>query len=71
MGLEDFLCDTDEQLADSVRRIRQMSDDYESLSDVRYRFMESHEKIADGIFRTTYEGGRSVTVNYNTNGIKF
>ncbi len=64
MGREDFLCDTDEQLRDSAEKIRVMSDDYESLSDVRFSFMDDHEEIAPGVFRTTYSNGTSVTVDY-------
>lgn len=66
MGLEDMLCDTDEQLHDSVSRIKRMADDYELLKCVRYAFMDSHCELAPGVFRTTYSNGVSVTVDYNT-----
>ncbi|MBE7091899.1 MAG: hypothetical protein E7365_01815 [Clostridiales bacterium] len=65
MGLEDLLCDNDEQLADSVKRVKQMADDYALFESVRYEFMDSHEKIADGVFRTVYSNGMTVTVDYN------
>ncbi len=65
MGLEDFICDTDEQLKDGVSKIKQMADDYDLLKEERFEFMESHEKISDGVFVTTYSNGTKVTVDYN------
>ncbi len=65
MGLEDMLCDTDEQLCDSVRRIKQMSDDYESLKNERFEFIESHEEIKENVYCTTYSNGTRVIVDYN------
>ncbi|GAA3400525.1 DUF5696 domain-containing protein [Paenibacillus hodogayensis] len=35
------------------------------LSDVRTRPIVRHERLADGVYRTTYGGGKTVTVNYN------
>jgi len=42
-----------------------MADDYALFESVRYEFMDSHEKIADGVFRTVYSNGMTVTVDYN------
>ena len=36
MGREDMLCDTDEQMRESVARVKRMADDYELLRSVRY-----------------------------------
>ncbi len=65
MGLEDLVCDTDEELALGVSKVKEMAEDYALLESVRYEFMESHEKIADGVYRTTYGNGTSVVVDYH------
>ena len=65
MGLEDFITNTDEQLKDSVAKIKQMSEDYDSLKPERFEFIESHKEIADNVFKTTYSNGTEVTVDYN------
>ncbi|MBE7038400.1 MAG: hypothetical protein E7404_05825 [Ruminococcaceae bacterium] len=70
MGLEDFICDTDDQLKDSVSKIKIMSEDYDLLKEERYEFMDSHEKIADGVYVTTYSNGTKVTVDYNNETFK-
>ena len=70
MGIEDFLCDTDDQLKESVEKIKIMSEDYDLLKEERYAFMDNHEKIADGVFVTTYSNGTKVTVDYNNETFK-
>lgn len=65
MGKEDFLCDTDDMLKESVRKAKLMADDYDMLKDERFEFITSHEKISDGIYCTTYSNGTKVLVNYN------
>ena len=65
MGKEDFLCDDDAQLKDSVARMKQMADDYEALRCVRYAFMDNHEKIGPNAYRTTYSNGISIEVDYD------
>lgn len=70
MGIEDLLCETDDQLNDSIASLKMMYDDYELLKDVRYCFMESHEKICNGVFATEYSNGTKVIVNYNNKTVK-
>ncbi len=65
MGLEDFLADTDELLKDSVRKIKQMAEDYEEMKPERFEFIESHEEVSGGVFKTVYSNGTEVTVDYN------
>ena len=64
MGREDFLCDTQEQLRESVENMKIMYRDYEALRDVRYAFMENHEKIGEQAYRTTYSNGVQIEVDY-------
>lgn len=70
MGREDLLCGTDEQMVFSAKKVRQMTDDYRLMEPVRFAFMDNHEKVADGVFRTTYSNGESVTVDYNQATVK-
>ena len=65
MGLEDMLCDTDEQLRDSVSRIKRMGEDYDLMKNERYEFIDSHEEIAENVYCTTYSNGTRVVVDYN------
>ncbi|MBQ4120279.1 MAG: hypothetical protein IJD45_07830 [Clostridia bacterium] len=66
MGREDIRCDTDEEMKDSVSKIKLMYDDYNWLKDVRFAFMESHNEIADKVFEIAYSNGIKVKVDYNT-----
>ncbi|MFC5468913.1 DUF5696 domain-containing protein [Cohnella suwonensis] len=36
-----------------------------ALNDVQDKAIVGHEKLAENVFRTTYEGGKTITVNYN------
>ncbi|WEK54748.1 MAG: DUF5696 domain-containing protein [Candidatus Cohnella colombiensis] len=42
----------------------------EVLKDVRDKPIVNHEKLADNVYRTTYEGGKKITVNYNPFAVK-
>ncbi|MGO4541515.1 DUF5696 domain-containing protein [Paenibacillus sp. 2TAB19] len=42
----------------------------EALGDVMGLSISDHEKLQDGVFRTTYENGKSVVVNYNENSVR-
>ncbi|WP_051318531.1 DUF5696 domain-containing protein [Cohnella thermotolerans] len=37
----------------------------EALRDVQDKPITDHRKLMEGVYRTTFEGGKSVTVNYN------
>ena len=70
MGREDFVCDTDAQLEDSVSKIQQMAADYALLEPERYEFIENHEKLTDDVYRTTYANGTQVTVDYQNETVE-
>ena len=65
MGREDIRLDSDEEMKESVSKIRLMSQDYEWMKEVRYAFMESHNFISKDVYETKYSNGISVTVDYN------
>lgn len=66
MGEEDLRCDTQEQLVDSVARIKKMQEEYEKLSYLQYEFMERHEEVSPNVFEVEYSDGTVITVDYNT-----
>ena len=70
MGLEDFICDTDEQLENSVKWAKQMADDYDQLKEERYEFIVNHEELSENVFCTTYSNGTKVIVDYNNETYK-
>ena len=48
----------------SPARIKEGYDIYQGLKHLQLEFIESHEEIAPGVFRTGYSNGESVVVNY-------
>src|SRR5690625_90265 len=38
----------------------------DALADVQHQFITNHQKIAKGVYETTYEEGKRIYVNYNT-----
>lgn len=70
MGREDMLCDTDEQMRESVARVKRMADDYELLRSVRYEFMEQHDILGSGKYRTRYSNGVEIEVDYSAKAFR-
>lgn len=67
IGGKDFKCGTEEELNESTAAAKKTYDIYNKLSYLQYEFMESHEKIADKVYRITYSDGSVITVDYNKN----
>lgn len=65
VGREDIRLDSDEEMVESVSKIKQMSEDYDWLKEVRYAFMQSHNRISDGVYEIVYSNNVKVTVDYN------
>ena len=66
MGEEDLLCSTDEQLEDSLDRIKtKLYDEYIGMYELQYALMLRHDKLGEGIYRITYSNGTVITVDYN------
>ena len=70
MGEIDCRCRDDEELKESVSKIKKGYDIYSELNFLQTEFMDKHEKIEEGVYRTTYSDGSTVTVNYNENTYK-
>lgn len=69
MGREDIKCDSDEELKESVAKIKQMADDYEWLKEVRFAFMESHNHVSDSVYEILYSNGIKITVDYKSSTV--
>ena len=61
---------TDEELADSVDCIRKGAEDYARRRQLQYEYMDRHEQIADGVFRTAYSDGSSTICNYTDKSVR-
>lgn len=65
MGEIDCTCDNDEDMKNSVSKIKYAADMYKEMQDTVYAFIDDHEKLSDGVYKTTYSNGISVIVDYN------
>ena len=65
MGDVDLHCATQAQQEESARQIKRELDDCAPLAGRQTAFMERHDKLAEGVYRTTYSDGWQVLVNLN------
>lgn len=65
MGINDARCDNEQQMKESVQKIKQGYDEYYKLKELQTLFMDKHEKLSDEVYKTTYSNGTVVTVDYN------
>ena len=65
MGDIDLECGTDEQLVQSVAHIKRGVDAHQKLWKLQYVYMNGHDELAPGVYRTSYANGARVYVNYN------
>jgi hypothetical protein len=64
MGDGDLGCATDEELRASVAKVKQGYDEFNTLSRLQLEFMEQHEMLAPGVFRTGFSSGTEIVCNY-------
>lgn len=64
MGEQDMLCDTVQRCTESVQKLKQMLDEYHPYAARQLAYMDRHDKLADGVYQTTYSDGYRVIVNY-------
>ena len=67
---DNLVCDTDEALEAGTRDIKTLTDIYDELCYLQYEFMEEHEELAPGVFKTLYSDGSYTVVDYNTKQYK-
>ena len=66
MGEGDLGCADEKELRASVARIRQGYDEFRRLSPLQLEFMEQHEQLAPGVFRTAFSDGSEIVTNYGS-----
>lgn len=66
-GAVDIKCRTDEELDAAVRAIKAGVDAYAKRAALETEYMDRHDRVADGVYRTTYSNGVSTYVNYGKN----
>ena len=64
MGDVDLECGTDEALAKSVAHIKRGVDAHQKVWKLQYEYMDGHDELAPGVYRTSYSNGAKVYVNY-------
>lgn len=67
MGKTDLVCGTDEEMKESVQAVKAAADHLKEYGWLQYEFMERHDKLADGIYCSTFSDGTRITVDYNKN----
>ena len=65
MGDIDLHCATEAEMDECIDALKTACDFIKDYGYLQYEFMESHEKITDGIFKTVYSDGTKVIVDYN------
>ena len=65
MGDRDLRCGTEEELAETVRAIRDGVDEYRRRSHLQFCFMDRHETISPGVVRISYSNGETMVCNYS------
>ena len=65
MGDLDLHCANDADIERSEEAIKKAYDESVKLKDLQYEFMDNHEKLSEGVYRTTYSDGTVITVDYN------
>ena len=64
MGDQDLECGTDAALVESVAAIKRALGPYAALARLQYLWMDGHDELAPGVYRTKYSDGTAVYVNY-------
>ncbi|MBI5397543.1 MAG: hypothetical protein HZA91_19780 [Verrucomicrobia bacterium] len=64
LGKRDYRYDDAAGLKQIVTGLRRAYDDVARLKHLQMEFIESHRKIADEVFETTYSNGQRVVANY-------
>ena len=65
MGNVDARCRTDEELKESVSKIKSGYDEYQKLQPLYTAFMEKHEEVVKNVFKITYSNGMVLKIDYN------
>ncbi len=64
MGDADITCGTDEELRESVAKIKEGYDEFKKQERLQLEYMTSHDQISDKVFVVGYGDGSRIAVNY-------
>lgn len=65
MGAVDMVIDDTKKMQQSCERIVEMMQEYQIFAPRQMAFMQRHEKLAEGVYQTTYSDGYAVVCNYS------
>lgn len=65
LGHRDYRYDSPEGLKQAVSGLRRVFEDFQQLGHLQMEFLDGHQRLAKGVFETTYSNGQRVVVNYN------
>ena len=71
MGEGDLSCVNDEALAASAAKIREGCDLWSPFARLQFEFLDGHERLADGVFLTTWADGTRLVTNYGAESFVF
>jgi hypothetical protein len=64
MGDADLACATDEELKRAAAFVKAGFDEFDARARLQLAFMEQHEELAPGVFRTAFSDGSEIVSNY-------
>lgn len=65
MGETDLICNTDEELCESVAAIKRAMEEYTPFADKQLCFIDRYDVVGNGIEVMTYEDGTRVVGNFS------
>ena len=68
---EDLVCATDDQLRECVAAIKRGYDEFETLSDLQFEFMDDHRMLTPEVSLTAYSDGTRIVVNHGEKPYSF
>ena len=70
LGLEDIVLGEGDATKIAAEKIAEMDREYKKHASTVLAFMDKHEKLSEGVYKTTYSNGTSVVCDYNDGSIK-
>ena len=71
MGERDLICGTDEELRESVAKIKEAAEEYAPHADRQLVYMDRYDYLDSGLEVATYEDGSRVVGNFTDSPIEF
>lgn len=71
MGESDLTCDSDDELRESVSKIKTAWEEYRKYADRQLVYISSYESFGNGLAAVTYEDGSTVVANYSDGTLEY